>query len=86
MMAPEEMAPIAVSQPGALNVICQRTRMLTPVRTQAVKAAAALSEPSLQAAQESAFDAEEDETPREPKTKQTKAEKAYNKRKLLLES
>ncbi|POY73666.1 hypothetical protein BMF94_3201 [Rhodotorula taiwanensis] len=51
----------------------------------AVKAAAALSEPALQAAQESAFDAEEDETLREPKTKQTKAEKAYNKRKLLLD-
>lgn len=49
----------------------------------AVKAAAAASEPSR--ATELAEHAEEAEEPREHKHKQTKAEKAYNKRKQLLE-
>ncbi|GAA5879823.1 hypothetical protein JCM3774_001394 [Rhodotorula dairenensis] len=60
MMAPEEMAPIAV-----------------------VKAAAAASEPTRVSDQ--ADHVEETDASKEHKNKQTKAEKAYNKRKHLLE-
>lgn len=84
MMAPEEMAPIAVR--GALSQLSNDPADHCLSFSQAVRAAAAEAAETETMAEAAKPEQKEPASEAPPKPKQTKAEKAYARRKELLDS